>query len=366
MPLQDNSGPRHVKSFLPQVDLSDDAARQTVVDREGGQYLGHPDTVLLEDGKTLLAVYPKGHAEGSLVLKKSADGGRTWGDRQAVPENWATSISCPTLHRMTDAKGKERLILLTGNESKNQHPVRSAFSEDEGQTWTPLAPIGGPGYSSVVTGSTVVRLKNGDYMALQHFHDGDFLQLYKMLTADGGLTWSEPVQITHFENARLCEPGAVRSPDGGQIAVLIRDNRFDHYKSWVVFSNDEGETWSPPKLLAPALTGHRHVAKYAPDGRIVITFRDMGYDSETWGDWVAWVGTYQDLAGGGEGEYRVRLKENKSEDRPWDCAYPGLELLPDGTFCAVTYGHWDAGEKAYIMGVHFRLSELDGMIAGKQ
>jgi len=42
-----------------------------------------------------------------------------------------------------------------------------------------------------------------------------------------------------------------------------------------------------------------------------------------------------------------------------DCAYPGLELLPDGTFVATTYGHWADGEPPYIVSVRFSMGELD-------
>ena len=66
---------------IPLLDLADQKQRQVVVDREPGQYLGHPTTVLLEDGKTILAVYPKGHGKGAIVLKRSTDGGLTWSDR---------------------------------------------------------------------------------------------------------------------------------------------------------------------------------------------------------------------------------------------------------------------------------------------
>lgn len=38
------------------LDLSSESFRQVVVDRQAGQYLGHPTTVLLEDGKTIVIV----------------------------------------------------------------------------------------------------------------------------------------------------------------------------------------------------------------------------------------------------------------------------------------------------------------------
>jgi len=38
------------------IDLDAEPARQVVVDREQGQYLGHPTTVLLPDGRTILCV----------------------------------------------------------------------------------------------------------------------------------------------------------------------------------------------------------------------------------------------------------------------------------------------------------------------
>jgi hypothetical protein len=42
-----------------------------------------------------------------------------------------------------------------------------------------------------------------------------------------------------------------------------------------------------------------------------------------------------------------------------DCAYPGVEVLPDGTFVLTTYGHWAAGDEPYIASVRLTLAELD-------
>jgi hypothetical protein len=128
------------------------------------------------------------------------------------------------------------------------------------------------------------------------------------------------------------------------------------FNSFVIFSNDEGRTWSEPRELPGALTGDRHCGRYAPDGRLFISFRDTTLVSPTRGDWVGWVGTYDDIVKQREGQYRVRLMDNT---KGLDCAYPAVEVLPDGTFVATTYGHWTEGQRPYIVSVRFTLDELD-------
>ena len=83
------------------------------MDKEEGVYLAHPSTVLLEDGKTILVIYPRGaHARGECVLKRSTDGGLTWSDRLGPPgrpDDWLIPgiKEVPTIHRVIDAKGKK-------------------------------------------------------------------------------------------------------------------------------------------------------------------------------------------------------------------------------------------------------------------
>ena len=90
-----------------------------------------------------------------------------------------------------------------------------------------------------------------------------------------------------------------------------------------------------------------------------ISFRDTTHVSPTRWDWAGWVGTWEDIVAGREGQYRVRLKKNYSGA---DCGYPGVEVLPDGTFVTTTYGHWDEGEVAYIRAVRFKLGDLDRIL----
>jgi len=253
-----------------------------------------------------------------------------------------------------------------------------SVSEDDGATWSELQPIGK--FGGIVTMGSVIALHQpGQYLAFFH-DDGRFLVaseprkvkgllndyttlsakewrfwVYQIRSSDGGLTWTVPAPIASLPDAKLCEPGAVRSPDGQEIAVLLRENSRRH-NSYLITSKDEGLSWSEPRELPAALTGDRHTAKYAPDGRLFITFRDTTRESSTKGDWVAWVGKYEDLVAGREGQYRVRLMHNT---KSVDCAYPGLEVLPDGTIVTTTYGHWEKEQPPYIMSVRLKLEELD-------
>ena len=42
----------------------------------------------------------------------------------------------------------------------------------------------------------------------------------------------------------------------------------------------------------------------------------------------------------------------------FDCAHADVELFPDDTFVATTYGHWTKGGKPYIVIVRFTLEEI--------
>lgn len=339
---------------IPLINL-DQADRQVVVDRRPGQYLGHPTTVLLQDSTTLLTVYPMGHGRGAIQYKRSTDGGLTWSPPLPTPPNWTTSQEVPTLFRMTDPQGVERLILFSG-----LYPARRAYSEDNGATWSELEQVGD--WGGIVVLGCATRLKDGRYMALFH-DDGRFFTangkvnglftVYKIYSSDGGLTWSFPETIISCDWAQPCEPGIFRSPDGNQLLILLRENS-RRFTSLFITSDDEGETWSPMRELPAALTGDRHTGQYTHDGRLFISFRDMAKESPTWGDWVGWLGTYEDIIQGREGEYRLLLKDNTYSA---DCAYPGVEVLPNGMIVTTTYGHWVTGEEPFIVSTRFKPEE---------
>jgi len=355
---------QELPSDFPQtIDLDDQLYRQVVVDQEPGQYLGHPTTCLLEDGKTILCVYPKGHGRGGIVYKRSDDGGLTWSDRLPTPQSWSTSKEVPTLHRVIDADGKKRLIMWSG-----LYPARLAVSEDDGANWSELKPAGDWG-GIVVMGFVEPLKTHGHYLAMFH-DDGRFFtkngkvtktfKLFKTFSRDGGLTWSHPEVVYQSADVHLCEPGCIRSPDGKQMAVLLRENA-RRKNSHIIFSDDEGKSWTEPREVPLSLTGDSHTGKYSDDGRLFISFRCLSPKQASANrpfecDWLGRFGTWADFLNGTSGQSSLRLKDNK---KGYDTTYPGVEVLSDDTFVVTTYGHWSTGQQPYILSVRFKFSELD-------
>lgn len=341
---------------IPTLDLAAVPQIQTVVDREEGQYLGHPSTVLLDDGKTILTTYPKGHGQGAIVYKKSLDGGISWSERLPTPTSWETSLEVPTLFRFPKSDGSKRVLLFSG-----LYPIRLAKSDDDGETWTQLESIGA--FGGIVAMSSMIQRQDGALVAFFH-DDGRFIQpdgaagvftVYRTISLDDGDTWSLPEVVVSHDSLDLCEPGAVWSPDKAELALLLRENSRSAL-SQVIFSKDESATWTEPVALPAELTGDRHTARYLEDGRLIVVFRDMAPESPTKGDWVVWIGTFADIKNGLPGQYRLRIMDNTNA---WDSTYPGVEILPDGTVVSTTYGHWQEGSEPYIVSVHLDMEMLD-------
>jgi hypothetical protein len=133
-------------------------------------------------------------------------------------------------------------------------------------------------------------------------------------------------------------------------------------RSLVMFSRDEGATWTTPADTSWGLTGDRHTGGFTRDGRLVIAFRDQAINSPTKGHFVAWVGGYDDIKAGRPGQYRVKLLHSHAE-RTGDCGYPGVEFLPDGTIVATTYIKYAPGTaKHSVISVRFDLATTDAML----
>jgi hypothetical protein len=235
-----------------------------------------------------------------------------------------------------------------------------SVSEDDGKTWAPMQENGLSGV--VMPFTTVVPVDDGKRLLgmTNNRRPGATEEYTNVVTRsfseDGGLTWTPLAVVVDIEGRVPCEPCLIRSPDGDRLLCLMRENN-RALNALMMTSDDEGQSWSESLELPTALSGDRHQARYAPDGRLVIVFRDTARLSATKNHFVAWIGRYDDIVSGREGQYRAKLLHSHKGK---DCGYPGLELLPDGTFIATTYVKYEPGpEQNSVVSVRFRLEELD-------
>ncbi len=353
---------RAEKPDLPLLDISGETTRHTII-AEGTEetYQGHPTTLLMPDGKTIFCVWSVNHGGPAGQMARSDDGGLTWTRLDdSVPPGFSKHQNCPSIYRMVDPDGKERLWVFSAALGTRDGPgMPSIMSEDSGKTWKEMPPLGFP---CVMTFSSIVRLKDGSYLGLYHKgpegKDKSPLGVFQTITKDGGFTWSEPRVVAAIDKKNPCEPFVFRSPDGNELCTLMRENTHTG-RSLMMFSKDEGNTWSTPVDTSWGLTGDRHIGIVTEDGRHVFAFRDQAIGSPTRGHFVAWVGTYDDIKNAKPGQYRVKLLHSHSK-RTGDCGYPGLELLPDGTIVATTYIKYRPGpEQHSVVSTRFTLAELD-------
>ena len=350
---------------LPLVDLSGETARHVVIAAGTEEtYQGHPTTLLMPDQKTIFTVWCINHGGAAGPMAKSGDGGLTWTRLdETLPPGYATHQNCPSIYRLVDPAGKARIWVWSAALGKRGGPVMpSIISEDEGATWREMPPLGFP---CVMTFSSIVPLKDGRYLGLYHKGpegaDKPPLGVFQTITADGGFTWSEPEVVASVKDKNPCEPFVFRSPDGKELCCLLRENTHKG-RSLMMFSSDEGVTWSTPVDTPWGLSGDRHIGVRLEDGRWVFAFRDMAPGSPSRGHFVAWVGAYEDIKRGEGGDYRIKLLHSHAE-RVSDCGYPGVELLPDGTIVATTYVKYAPGpEKHSVVSTRFKIAETDAMV----
>lgn len=375
-------------------------------------YMAHPDSVLLKNGN-ILTMYPAGHGKGAVCNKISTDGGATWDSSIGnTPASWENSQETPTVYRLEFSDGTpDKLIMISANpkwpDSDTTGGFECSVSSDEGATWSEFQRFyekdSEHGVVPIVAMASLTRLKeNGEFVDkwMGFFHDSDFYNYKTILTFDenGNMNWSVPEK--YFADYReiekssnMCEVEVIRSENGtGDELCLISRSNSKKINSLISFSDDEGKTWSEPKEAPAALNGERHKAEYTPDGRLYITFRSIergekakqhakfstktGWISE---GLVAWVGTYEDLKNGTEGQYRIKLahiyEDGQKEPGYYaeaDTGYCGNVVLSDGTIVTCGYGKFSPDEKTvdskellktYICSKRINLKHTDELIA---
>ena len=362
----------------------------SVIDKTDS-YLGHPDFVVNDEGKLIVA-YPAGHGKGAIIMKESSDFGDTWSERISdLPQSFEKSQETPTLYNLGG-----RLLLVSGcpswaaDDEYYADGFNYALSADGGKTWSQFENAygiewadaqpdkGDPAYDGVpeellpnfdengkvlpydviVAMSSLTQLRDEDGNLIDKwmgtFHDYDFYNYVSYLTFD--------------------EEG---NADDDTLILIGRGNSRTT-NSLICVSTDEGETWSELKELPLCLTGDRHKAEYdLATGKVLISFRLClpGMKSSAFstqnllgGYWVGWVGDPQELIDYATGDADksaafgdALIVLGATNDGGTDCGYSGT-ACKDGTFVLSSYGKFaDGAANPFIMQAKFNLADVLGL-----
>ena len=171
-----------VKQDLPLIDISQETYRHIII-TEGTEdiYQVHPTTLLMPDKRTIFCVWSVGHGGPAGPMAVSRNGGITWERMDdELPAGFKDHINCPSIYRMIDMNtNKDRLWVFSA-----QPNMPRIMSEDDGNTWTELPPLG---FECVMTFSSITRLSDGNYLGFYHRRKGETLVVLQTKTIDGGL-----------------------------------------------------------------------------------------------------------------------------------------------------------------------------------
>ncbi|MEN6577805.1 MAG: sialidase family protein [Phycisphaerales bacterium] len=279
-----------------------------------------------------------------LLVKRSADGGRTWSTQQAVWDDGANTCGnpCPVVDQttgtiwlpMTWNHGKDSEDRIKQNAGKDTRRVFITYSDDDGQTWAKpreiTTDVKRPEWRWYATGPGVgIQLTQGPWkgrLLIPCDHtlvlpdDPDGYCSHVIFSDDHGQTWRLGGAIRPAVN----ECQVVELSDGTLMMNMRNYDRSQTSRA-IAASTDGGMNWSEirhdPTLVEPicqaSLVQH---AKQTPDGRVCLLFSNPAH---------------------AESGKRLDMTVRMSEDRgttwpvsrllwPGPAAYSCLCAMPDG------------------------------------
>ncbi len=219
-----------------------------------------PAVIVGKEG-TLLA-FAEGRKKGTsdtgdidMVLRRSTDGGRTWGPLQVIVDDGTDTVGnpCPVLDRTTGRIWLPLTRNAGGNSvAKNKaasgpgsREVLMCFSDDDGETWSKpeniSAVVKPENWTWYATGPGVgIQLKDGRLVIPcdHRVKGGDDSYSHVIYSDDHGKTWKVGGRATAKTNE--C---AVIERDDGSLLLNMRSNHGKNRRALAI-STDRGATWS--------------------------------------------------------------------------------------------------------------------------
>ncbi len=322
---------------------------------EGYHTFRIPALITTGDG-TLLA-FAEGRRGGrgdagdiDLVLRRSTDGGATWGPLAVIWDDEANTCGnpCPVLDRttgiihllMTRNLGTDTEPEIINQTSEEARSVWTCTSDDHGLTWTTpreiTATAKDPSWTWYATGpGNGIQLRSGEHagrliIPCDHIEAGTKKYFSHVIVSDDhGKTWRIAGR-TPTDQVNEC---AVAELDDGTLLLNMRNYDRSKRSRALTRSSDGGETWSVltrhPELPEPicqasmiAIEGGRRLVfsnPASPNGRVAMTVkesRDGGRSWTTIRQLHAGPAAYSSLAA--TGEHEIACLYEAGEKSPYE------------------------------------------------
>lgn len=330
-----------------------------VIYANGYRHVHPADLIKLHNGDLLLMFREASEHianDGDVIMLRSRDGGRTWGERTAIAaikdvderEGCGIQLADGTIvvgifynnlylpdGRYSPGEGKAEKLASPHQRYLGAYTIRS---QDNGRTWSEPAYIETEEMPfNNLEGPTDAPIEMPDHSMIMgiiaYSPRGDVGNRSSVLlrSTDQGTTWQYVSTIASDPGGKLggfVEPGIVRTRTGRIVAAMR--NHGTQQAIWVAHSDDDGRTWAPVKQTE--MIGHPVDLVQLADGRLMATYGVRNGPHTT-------PGGIRACFSKDDGETWDILSEVqlRNDFLNWDIGYPDSMQMPDGSILTVYY-----------------------------
>jgi hypothetical protein len=206
------------------------------------------------------------------MLIYSDDKGLTWSQPQVV-----VSVGNPAFPRRIRSLNLSQLDdgrILIGFDVINR-TIFFKQSSDDGVTWSDEST---EVYSSSfsITDLMVVNSLADDLLAVFERNAGSSFGIYKLLSTDNGLTWSDTIRIVNTE-LNETRPKIVKRSDGSLLLTFLKEDsteisNYNQLDIYYMISSDGGETWQDEKRFTKYIGNDDLINISHLNGKTFISF----------------------------------------------------------------------------------------------
>lgn len=229
----------------------DDGQTWVPIDREDKYEYLQALAVVLDDGTIVSMQHVAGEEENTFQYRawRSEDDGQTWQGPFDVNEEWKNRITMGG--KLTETESG-RIFFPSGESGHAEEEFGGVwiyYSDDGGQTWNESETrLDWDSFGVNLQETSIIELSDGRLKAISR-SDGGFMM--ESVSADGGVTWSDPVNIPGLRTS-LCAFSLDRDPETGDIYLFweytdpddsMTAPQMPRNRASLAVSRDDTETW---------------------------------------------------------------------------------------------------------------------------